>query len=55
MGDFRENIIYKKIKDYFSDRIDVVLSDMAANTTGSKDLDSFRSMLNPNYSLHPTL
>jgi 23S rRNA (uridine2552-2'-O)-methyltransferase len=35
-GDFRVNEVYEKIMFYFNDRIDVVLSDMAANTTGSK-------------------
>ena len=30
----------KKIKEYFKDRVDVVLSDMAANTTGNKSIDS---------------
>tara|TARA_B100000686_G_C16294437_1_gene715273 strand:+ start:56 stop:673 length:618 start_codon:yes stop_codon:yes gene_type:complete len=43
MGDFREEKIHKKIMYYFNSKIDVVLSDMAANTTGNKNLDSFRT------------
>ncbi len=42
-GDFREKDIQKKIMLYFDNKIDVVLSDMAANTTGNKTLDSFRT------------
>ena len=39
-GDFKDEIIQKKIIDYFDDKIDVVISDMAVNTTGNKNLDS---------------
>ena len=42
-GDFRENEICKKIFSYFKNKIDVVLSDMAADTTGNKTLDSYRT------------
>ena len=42
-GDFLENSTYKKIFNYFNKKIDVVLSDMAANTSGNKTLDSFRT------------
>ena len=42
-GDFREDKVYKKIMAYFNDKIDVVLSDMATNTTGNKSLDSYRT------------
>ena len=28
---------------YFKDKIDVVLSDMAANTSGNKELDTYRT------------
>ena len=42
-GDFREEEMRKKIILYFNNKIDVVLSDMAANTTGNKKLDSFRT------------
>ncbi len=39
LGDFSENESKKKIKDYFKSKIDLVLSDMAENTTGNKNLD----------------
>ena len=39
IGDFTANETQKKIKDYFKSKIDVVLSDMAENTTGNKNLD----------------
>ena len=38
--DFTEVICQKKIRDYFKKKVDVILSDMAVNTTGNKDLDS---------------
>ena len=38
-GDFTEVEFKKKIKAYFGAKIDVVLSDMAVNTTGNKNLD----------------
>ena len=41
-GDFRENKICEEIKLYFNNKIDVVLSDMATNTSGNKSLDSYR-------------
>jgi len=39
-GDFTEKINQKKIKEYFNDKVDLVVSDMAANTSGNKNLDS---------------
>ena len=39
-GDFTNEIQQKRITDYFGDKIDVVISDMAVNTTGNKNLDS---------------
>ena len=42
-GDFCEKNVYEKIFTYFKGKIDVVLSDMAANTSGNKDLDSYRT------------
>jgi 23S rRNA (uridine2552-2'-O)-methyltransferase len=42
-GDFRDSKIHEKIIDYFVDKIDVILSDMAANTTGNKSLDSYKT------------
>tara|TARA_Y100000590_G_scaffold382394_1_gene452300 strand:- start:4446 stop:5063 length:618 start_codon:yes stop_codon:yes gene_type:complete len=42
-GDFYEENIYKKILTFFNDKIDVVISDMATNTSGNKSLDSFKT------------
>jgi 23S rRNA (uridine2552-2'-O)-methyltransferase len=42
-GDFGDRTIYEKIMYYFNNKIDVVLSDAAANTTGNKTLDSYRT------------
>ena len=42
-GDFRESEIYAKIMIYFNNKVDVVLSDAAENTTGNKTLDSYRT------------
>ena len=39
-GDFNDKICRKKIIDYFGTKVDVVISDMAMNTTGNKNLDS---------------
>ncbi len=39
-GDFTDELQKKKIIDYFGSKIDVVLSDMAVNTTGNKNVDS---------------
>ena len=39
-GDFTEKKNQSKIKDLFKHKADVVLSDMAANTTGIKNMDS---------------
>ena len=39
-GDFTDDSYKKKIIDYFGAKVDVVLSDMAVNTTGNKNLDS---------------
>ena len=39
-GDFTELESQNKIKKYFNDKVDVILSDMAVNTTGNKYLDS---------------
>ena len=33
----------EKVIKYFEDKIDIVVSDMAANTTGNKSLDSIRT------------
>ena len=42
-GDFYKEEIYRKIMVYFNNKVDVVLSDMATNTTGNKSLDSYRT------------
>ena len=42
-GDFRKKEIHEKIMIYFNNKVDVVLSDMAANTSGNKDLDSYNT------------
>ena len=39
-GDFTDKIYKNKIKDYFNSKIDLVISDMAVNTTGNKNLDA---------------
>jgi len=42
-GNFLETEICEKIKSYFNGKIDVVLSDMAANTSGNKNLDTYNT------------
>ena len=42
-GDFRKEEIHNKIKSYFNNNIDAVSSDMAANTSGNKSMDSYRT------------
>ena len=39
-GDFTESDIQEKIKSYFKSKVNVVLSDMAVNTTGIKNIDA---------------
>ena len=39
-GDFTKNSSQQNIKNYFKSKVDVVLSDMAENTTGIKSVDS---------------
>ena len=39
-GDFIETKFQEKIKSHFRSKVDVVLSDMAVNTTGIKDIDA---------------
>ena len=43
VGDFLDNKNQKIIKDYFPKKIDLVVSDMAVNTTGNKNLDSIQT------------
>jgi len=40
---FLDNNTSEEVKKYFNEKIDVVLSDMAANTTGNKSLDSHKT------------
>ena len=42
-GDLSEPVFFKKIYTYFDRKIDVVISDMAINTSGNKNLDSYRT------------
>jgi len=42
-GNFYEEKTLENINSYFDKKIDVVLSDMAVNTTGNKSLDSYRT------------
>jgi len=44
-GDFRKKEIHENIMRYFDNKVDVVLSDMAANTSGNKDLDAYNTGL----------
>ena len=40
IGDFTEENYKEKIKKYFNTKIDLVISDMAVNTIGNKNIDS---------------
>ena len=40
IGDFTEEISKQNIREYFNKKVDLVVSDMAVNTTGNKNLDS---------------
>ena len=42
-GDFTQELIQNKIKSNLSKRADVVMSDMAINTTGIKNIDSIQT------------
>jgi len=39
-GDFTKDDYKNKILDYFGSKVDVIISDMAVNTTGNKNIDS---------------
>ena len=43
IGDFTEQNYKKQILNFFEGKIDIVLSDMAVNTTGNKNLDSIQT------------
>ena len=40
IGDFTNENYKQKIREYFNKKVDLVVSDMAVNTTGNKNLDS---------------
>ena len=42
-GDFTDDIYKKKILNFFQEKIDIVLSDIAVNTTRNKNLDSIQT------------
>ena len=42
-GDFTEDVIKQKIRDELPSNVDVVMSDMAINTTGIKDIDAIQT------------
>tara|TARA_Y100000590_G_scaffold136453_1_gene156193 strand:+ start:929 stop:1537 length:609 start_codon:yes stop_codon:yes gene_type:complete len=42
-GDFFSEEIFEKICNFFDNKVDVVISDMATNTSGNKNLDSYRT------------
>ena len=42
-GDFTEKIIQDEIKKHTTTKVDVVMSDMAVNTTGIKNIDSIQT------------
>ena len=42
-GDLSDSSICKKINEFFEKKIDVVLSDVAPNTSGNKSVDSYRT------------
>jgi 23S rRNA (uridine2552-2'-O)-methyltransferase len=42
-GDFTENELQQEIKKKLKDKVDVVMSDMAVNTTGIKNIDSIQT------------
>ena len=43
IGDFLDDNAKINISNYFQSKIDVIISDMAANTSGNKDLDSIQT------------
>ena len=42
-GNFQDDLVEKRILLFFDNKIDVILSDMATNTTGNKELDTYRT------------
>ena len=42
-GDFSDSSIQEKIIKFFDNKIDIVISDIAENTSGNKNLDSYKT------------
>jgi len=42
-GDFTETDVQNQVKNYLKDGSDIIMSDMAVNTTGIKDIDSIQT------------
>ncbi len=42
-GDFSEEDTQNKIRNYLNEKVDVIISDMAVNTTGIKSIDSIQT------------
>ncbi len=42
-GNFLDTIVKNEVTEYFNSDLDVIISDMAADTTGNKSLDSIRT------------
>ena len=42
-GDFTDSLVQDQIKSFINKGLDVVMSDMAVNTTGIKDIDSIQT------------
>ena len=42
-GDIKKTLIKNEVKRFFNSYLDVIISDMAADTTGNKSLDSIRT------------
>ena len=43
IGDFLHENVKHKILNFFNNKIDIVISDMTSNTTGNKEVDSYRT------------
>ena len=43
LGNFSDSNTQQKILELFNHKLDIIVSDMAANTTGNKSLDSFKT------------
>ena len=43
LGDLKDSSVCEKIFSFFEKKIDIVMSDIATNTSGNKNLDSYRT------------